>query len=82
VNAAVCEKKQKLHYFVKGVMSGIYEFASHKFREYWWKGITLDSPEVNEINCAPMMDVLAENHVETNYFDFFFGAELTSSKII
>ena len=71
VNAAVCEKKQKLHYYAKGAVSGIYEFASPSFREFWWKDITLDSPEVKEINCAPLTDILAENHVETNYFDFF-----------
>ena len=86
MNAAVCEKKQKIHYYERGAVSGVYEFASDQFKRAWWKDISLDSPEVKEIDCAPLMDILAENHVETNYFDFFSldveGAEFEVLKAI
>ena len=87
VNAAVCEKKQKIHYYERGAVSGVYEFASPSFKKRRWKaGISLDSPQVKEIDCAPLMDILAENHVETNYFDFFSldveGAEFEVLKSI
>lgn len=43
VNAAVCRKKQILHYAAsRGAVSGIWEFAAPSFREQWWKDTSLE----------------------------------------
>lgn len=76
VHAAVCDKRQTVHYVtgpnvgrVGSVIDGIWEFMAPSFREKWWRGITLDSNQVTEIECIPMRDILDQS--PHRYFDFY-----------
>lgn len=85
VNAGVCNERRTLHYvngskLPSGAVAGIYELASPSFRNQWWKGVSLSSPFLREIECVPMKDVLSEYAADVDYFDFFSvdveGAEM------
>jgi FkbM family methyltransferase len=74
VQAGVCDKRQMIHYVhrpERPATGGIYEFASVDHRERWWGNITLSSPQVKEIQCIPLKDIVAEHGKGVNFFDFF-----------
>ena len=78
VNAAVCGKRQTIHYVERGPVGGIWEFSNEIFRETWWPNIKLN--ETTKIECSPLSDVLSANAPNTTHYDFFSldieGAEL------
>ncbi|KAL3924227.1 MAG: hypothetical protein SGILL_001173 [Bacillariaceae sp.] len=77
VHAAVCDKRQTIHYLSKrdgksgSAVDGIYEFMSESFRHAWWPGISLDtkSDQITEIECVPMNDILEQSPY--TYYDFY-----------
>ena len=84
INAGVCDKPQKLHYYngLLDSVGGIYEFTTPHFRErYWGDNITMDSPGIEEIKCDTLDSLLLKYSPETTFFDFFSldveGAELS-----
>jgi hypothetical protein len=42
VHAAVCNSQQSVHYVEREAASGVWEFASETFRDYWWKEVAPD----------------------------------------
>jgi Methyltransferase FkbM domain len=81
INAGVCKEAVTLHFVeTKGAVSGIWEYAAPGFRNQWWPGITLSSPEVTPVQCTPLQDIIGEHIGPTAFFDFFSldveGAEL------
>jgi len=62
IHAGVCNWKQTLHEVstgnVNNAVGGIWEFSAPSFREQWWKGITLDSPDVKEVECDSLDNLL------------------------
>ncbi len=87
IHAGVCDKKRLLHY-VEGAraVGGIWEFASQSFKDQWWRGMTLESPEVKPVQCAPLGDLLEPHVGQSFFFDFFSldveGAEFEVLKSI
>ena len=84
INAGVCSRTQTLHEVTlseSGAVGGIWEFTSPSFCEQWWKGITLDSPGVREIECNTLDDLLLMYAPYISVFDFLSldveGAELS-----
>lgn len=91
IHAGVCDAPTKLHYFdgIKGArnsegpnpVGGIYEFASESFIQRWWKGVPLDHPDVQEIQCDTLDNLLLQHAPQTTFFDFYSldveGAELS-----
>jgi hypothetical protein len=89
VHAAVCAKRQTVHFLSGGpyrAVDGILEFMSPGFKEKWWKNITLDSPQATTIECLPMSELLLEHYDGVKYFDIYSldveGAELQVLKSI
>lgn len=87
IHAGVCDRKRLLHYVEgKSAVGGIWEFAAETFKERFWKGITLESPEVKPVECAPLVELLGPQLGESFYFDFFSldveGAEFEVIKSI
>ena len=68
INAGVCNVPQTLHYAGNGAIGGIWEFSSPSFREQWWKGITLDSPQVHKIECDTLDSLLLKNTSNQTYW--------------
>lgn len=87
INAAVCDERRSLH-FVEGrsAVNGIWEFAPESFRSSWWSGLTLESPEVHPVECAPLSDLLKPHVGDFFFFDVFSldveGAEFEVVKSI
>ena len=82
VNAAVCNRRQKLH-FVQApdnAVSGVYEFATEDYRNRWWKFLK-DPKELPEIECLPMQDILDKHAPGVSFFDVLSldveGAEIS-----
>jgi hypothetical protein len=81
INAAVCseENNTQLVHFVDdrngrkvSSTSGIWEFTSEEFRNRWWKGVSIDSPNVTPLPCRPMTELLDENTpTDLHFFDFW-----------
>eukprot|EP00978_Attheya_sp_CCMP212_P012596 scaffold31509_cov56-Attheya_sp.AAC.1 len=74
VQAGVCDKRRMIHYVHqpdRPAIGGIYEFASVDHRERWWRNVTLSSPQVKEIECIPLKDIVAEHGKGVHFFDFF-----------
>jgi len=69
VNAAICGKRQTIHYVEKDAVGGIWEFSSKSFRNRWWQNITLE--KTTEIECSPLKDVLSAHAPNTTHYDFF-----------
>jgi len=97
INAGVCDVPQTLHYsggnkgggdaiYGGNAIAGIWEFSSPSFREQWWKGITLDSPSVHEIECDTLDSLLLKHAPSNTFFDFFSldveGAEFAVVKSV
>jgi hypothetical protein len=90
VHAAVCNSKQTVHFVEREAMSGVWEFASKTFRDYWWKGVASDLNDTIPVECQPLRDILAAHRNDTehlsSYFDIFSldveGAELEVLKSI
>ncbi len=87
INTGVCSQTETLHEVTTGVetpVGGIWEFAVPSFHEQWWRGITLDSPGVREIECNMLDNLLLKYAPHTSVFDFFSldveGAELSVLK--
>jgi FkbM family methyltransferase len=86
VHAAVCDTEQTVHFVSSTVnlVSGIFEFASPSFRNYWWGNVTWDSPNVEAITCKPLQYIIQDHwggeDKEPVWIDFFSldveGAEL------
>jgi FkbM family methyltransferase len=80
VHAAVCNTPQTVHYVERAAVSGVWEFASDTFRQYWWKDIAVDLKDTIPIQCEPLRDILAKHSADISYFDIFSldveGAEL------
>jgi len=86
LNAGVCSEPKKLHSVKAGggfrsAVGGIWEFASPSFRAKWWNGIKLDDPQVMEIDCNTLDNLLLAHANGITYFDFLSldveGAELS-----
>jgi FkbM family methyltransferase len=83
INAGVCSRTQTLHEVTaqNRMAGGIWEFTAPSFREQWWKGITLDSPGVREIECNTLDNLLLKYAPYISVFDFLSldveGAELS-----
>ena len=79
VHAAVCDRPRTVHYVEDWATGGVWEFAAPSFRDFWWKGKSID--DALPIPCLPLQDIL-DTHLgkEKLYFDFFSldveGAEL------
>lgn len=87
IHAGVCDRKRLLHYVEgKQAVGGIWEFAPDTFKERFWRGITLESPQVRPVECAPLADLLEPHLGPSYYFDFFSldveGAEFEVLKSI
>jgi hypothetical protein len=74
IHAGVCDTKRSVHYVEGGgPTGGIWELAPQSFKDQWWKGITLDSPKVQVVDCAPLTELL-QSHLgrrSSFFFDFF-----------
>ena len=88
IHAGVCSQKQTLHAFTtegrnKGntAVGGIWEFTAPSFREMWWKGVTLDSPNVREVECDTLDNLLLTYAPQATMFEFMSldveGAEMS-----
>jgi FkbM family methyltransferase len=84
IHAGVCSRTQILHEVTilkSWAVGGIWEFTTPSFREQWWKGITLDSPGVREIECNTLDNLLLKYAPYISVFDFLSldveGAELS-----
>jgi hypothetical protein len=88
IHAGVCSQKQTLHAFTtegrnKGntAVGGIWEFTAPSFREMWWKGVTLDSPNVREVKCDTLDNLLLTYAPQATMFEFMSldveGAEMS-----
>ena len=84
IHAGVCSHKQTLHAVtVRGneAVGGIWEFTAPSFREMWWKGITLDSPKVKEVECDTLDNLLLTYAPQATMFEFLGldveGAEMS-----
>ena len=66
VHAAVCKEHAVVHYIDLGVAAtgGIFEFSAPKFRERFWKGLTLENG--TPIRCLPLRTILA--NVSSQFF--------------
>jgi FkbM family methyltransferase len=78
VHAGVCKEEGTVHFMdMASAVSGVWEFAPPPFRNYWWKGKTLE--DTTPIRCVPLRAILAEQG-PTFFADFFSldveGAEL------
>ncbi len=87
IHAGVCDRKRLLHYVEdKSEVSGIWEFAPQTFKDIFWRDITLESPNVKPILCAPLAELLEPHLGSSFYFDFFSldveGAEFEVLKAI
>jgi len=86
INAGVCDVPQTLHYAGNGAISGIWEFSAPSFREKWWAGITLDSPQAHKIECDTLDSLLLKHAPSHTFFDFFSldveGAEFAVVKSV
>lgn len=61
VNAVVCKEEGIVHYVdnPKGqAVNGIWELASPKFRNFWWRGKTID--DTTPVQCRPLRNILGE----------------------
>ena len=61
VNSAVCKEEGMVHYVdnPKGqAVNGIWELASPKFRDLWWRGKTID--DTTPVRCRPLRSILGE----------------------
>jgi hypothetical protein len=61
VNAVVCKEEGMVHYLdnPKGqAVNGIWELASPKFRDFWWRGKTID--DTTPVRCRPLRSILGE----------------------
>lgn len=67
VNAAVCAKRQAVHYVEGGAVGGIVEFMSESFKASWHKG--LDLAKTQQITCLPLAEILG--HFGIAHIDFF-----------
>ena len=80
INAGVCDEKRILHYVEgRGATNGIWEFASQSFKDKWWTELTLDSPSVKPLECAPLADLL-EPHVGPSFFFDFFSLDVEGAE--
>ena len=87
IHAGVCDQKRRLHYVEKGgPTGGIWELAPPSFRNQWWRGLTLDSPQVQPVDCARLTDLLEPHVGHSFFFDFLSldveGAELEILKTL
>ena len=75
VHAAVCDKKQDVHwvsYAHGGAVGGILEFAPKHFKDQWWNEKLIRNAPV--IKCLPLNDIVRNANIDENghaFFDFF-----------
>ena len=75
IHAAVCDKKQDVHWVSRawgGPTAGILEFAPKHFQEIWWDEKMISRAPV--IKCLPLNDIVHNASVERDgraFFDFF-----------
>jgi len=75
INAGVCDERRTLHYVNLSkytATTGIWEFAHPSFREKWWPGLTMSSPEVQEVECIPLSDILTDHLNMSSESTFYF----------
>lgn len=83
IHAGVCNSKQTLHEVANsnGAVGGIYEFAAPSFRAQWWRGVTIDSPNVKEVECDSLDNLLLTYAPQATLFEFMSldveGAEMS-----
>ena len=88
IHAGVCSQKQTLHAVttegrnkIETAVGGIWEFTAPSFREMWWKGVTLDSPNVREVECDTLDNLLLTYAPQATMFEFMSldveGAEMS-----
>jgi hypothetical protein len=88
IHAGVCSQKKTLHAVttegrnkVDTAVGGIWEFTAPSFREMWWKGVTLDSPNVREVECDTLDNLLLTYAPQATMFEFMSldaeGAEMS-----
>jgi hypothetical protein len=84
IHAGVCNSKQVLHEVnptYNGAVGGVWEFAAPSFREQWWKGLDLSSPNVKEVQCNSLDALLLANAPNVTMFEFMSldveGAEMS-----
>ena len=72
IHAGVCDQRRQLHYVEGGgPVGGIWELAPQSFKDKWWPRLTLESPQVQLVECAPLIDLLEPHVGHSFYFDFF-----------
>jgi hypothetical protein len=81
IHAGVCNSKQTLHEVGGGAVGGIYEFAAPSFRAQYWGGVSLDSPNVIQIQCDSLDNLLLTYAPQVTMFEFMSldveGAEMS-----
>ena len=61
VNAKICSRRQ--------TTSGIWEFATERFRQKWWPQVKIENTD--PLECVPLREILQATVPDKTFFDFF-----------